>query len=67
MSARAGESEDDLRIAHSYPIYVNSDEERRRWDLAVGIAQELFGDIGDPSQVWMAARSIYQGPIPTDA
>ncbi len=52
------------RPAIEYPPYVVSEEERQRWDLAHGIATELFGDVG-PDHVWMAARSIYQGPIPT--
>ena len=47
-----------------YPPYVVSDDERERWDLSLGIATELFGDVG-PDHVWMATRSIYRGPIPT--
>jgi hypothetical protein len=52
------------RAPERYPPWVVSDEERERWDLAEGIARRLFGDVG-PDHVWMAARSIYQGPIPT--
>jgi len=50
--------------AADYPPYVVSYEERERWDLAVGIATQIFADIG-PDHVWLAARSIYHGPIPT--
>lgn len=47
-----------------YPPYVTTAAERERWDLAEGIARQMFGDAG-PDHVWMATRSIYQGPIPT--
>ena len=50
--------------AERYPPWVVSAEERERWDLAEGIALQMFGDAG-PDHVWMATRSIYQGPIPT--
>lgn len=46
-----------------YPPYVTTEAERERWDLAVGIAVELFGGVG-PDHVWMATRSIYRGSIP---
>ena len=49
-----------------YPPYVITPEERERWDLSLGIATQMFGDVGS-DQVWMAARSIYRGPIPTRA
>jgi len=48
----------------SYPPYVTTAAERERWDLAEGIARQMFGD-ASPYDVWMAARAIYQGPIPT--
>lgn len=48
-----------------YPPYVCTPEQRRRWELSEGIARKLFGDI-DEASVWMAARSIYNGDIPTD-
>jgi hypothetical protein len=47
-----------------YPPYVASAEERRRWDLAEGIARGIFGDV-DEANIWMATRSIYRGRTPT--
>ena len=47
-----------------YPPYVITTEQRRRWDLAEGIARGIFGDVHEAS-VWMAARSIYAGKTPT--
>jgi hypothetical protein len=49
-----------------YPPYIVTEEERHRWDLAEGIARQLFGDL-DEASVWMATRSIYKSGIPTDA
>ncbi len=49
-----------------YPPYVVTSEERRRWDLAAGIARQLFGDV-DEASVWMATRAIFRGGIPTDS
>lgn len=51
---------------HLYPPYVITPAERERWDLSLGIATQMFGDVGS-DHVWMAARSIYRGPIPTRA
>ncbi len=50
--------------AQTYPQYVITAEERRRWDLAEGIAREMFGDV-DEASVWLAARSIYKMPVET--
>lgn len=50
--------------AEHYPPYITNDEERRRWDVALAIARQLFGDV-DEASVWMATRSIYKGDIPT--
>ena len=51
-----------------YPPYVRTAEERRRWDLAAAVAEEVFGnpDGGGPGSVWQATRAIYSSPIPTD-
>jgi hypothetical protein len=48
-----------------YPPYIQTDEERRRWNLAEAIARELFGDL-DAASVWMATRAIFRCEIPTD-
>lgn len=47
-----------------YPPFVTSAADRERWDLAVGIAEETFGDDG-PAATWSAARVIFSSPIPT--
>lgn len=56
----ARHGDDDLR----YPPYVVTEDQRKRWDLAEGIARQIFGDAGE-AQVWQATRSIYHGPFPT--
>lgn len=49
----------------NYPPYVTTDEERKRWDYCVAIAENMFeGD--DPANAWMAARSIYNSDIPLE-
>jgi hypothetical protein len=45
-----------------YPPYVRTDEQRRRWELAAGIARLLFDVEAD---VWVATRTIYRSPLPT--
>lgn len=50
--------------ADSYPPYVRSEEQRRRWALSEAIARELFAGAGEAA-VWMAARSIYMSPLKT--
>lgn len=51
-----------------YPPYVNTEEERRRWDLSKATARDLAAnsDIDDPAFVWLATRSIYNSDIPTE-
>jgi hypothetical protein len=39
-----------------------TEEERRRWRLAAGIAESVFGDA--PNR-WAATRSIYKSEIDT--
>ena len=46
-----------------YPPFIETAEERLRWEAAVAIADEIFA--GDTAGAWMAARSIYRGDIPT--
>lgn len=53
--------EDDPR----YPPYISTEDERKRWDLAEGIARLIFDDAGE-TQVWQATRSIFRSDIPTD-
>jgi hypothetical protein len=47
-----------------YPLYVKTDDERRRWDLCRGISAELWGD--DVQMIWQATRTLYMSPVPTD-
>lgn len=50
-----------------YPPYVQSEDERRRWDLSAAIARQHFGEAG-PDHVWTATRSIYRDQsVPTEA
>ncbi len=51
--------------AEHYPPYITAAPAERRWDLALAIAREQFGDL-DEAAVWMATRSIYRSEIPTD-
>lgn len=48
--------------AEHYPPYVATEEERRRWNLALGVARLLFDTAPD---VWQATRAIYRSPIET--
>lgn len=64
-----GGSMDGPRLA-PYPGYVQTVEERRRWDAAYGIAEgvsamyERDGD-PDPRFTWLATRALYQSELPT--
>lgn len=50
---------------HSYPPYVRSEQERRRWELATAIARRDFEGDG-AAAIWMATRAIYNDRrIPT--
>ena len=49
----------------AYPPWIESTEARRRWDLSAAIARELFPEPGSAADIWMATRSIYQGPWKT--
>ena len=51
--------------ARPYPPYVITEAERKRWDLAEGIARLIFDDAGE-AQVWQATRSVYRSDIPTE-
>lgn len=64
-SGAAGEGNESDTGATSYPPYVKTDEERRRFDLARERAAELFDAPPDSEQVWMAARALYRSDIPT--
>jgi hypothetical protein len=51
----------------NYPPYVNTDEERRRWDTCAEVAEAVFGDLPPASlaeQVWSATRSLYFSALP---
>ena len=46
-----------------YPPFVATEDERKRFRLALGIARQQFGK--DEAAVWMAARSLYHSDLPT--
>jgi hypothetical protein len=54
--------------AEVYPPYVVDDDDRRRWDLCLAIATELFTDpkagFGS-ADIWFATRSMYHSNVPT--
>lgn len=51
--------------AERYPPYVVTAEEKRRWDLCVAIAQELFeGSEGAAAVLWQTTRVLYHGQLP---
>ncbi len=51
--------------AEHYPPYLASAEQRRRWDLCVAIAQELFeGSEGAAAVLWQTTRVLYHGQLP---
>jgi hypothetical protein len=59
-------STDEQRV---YPPYVETDEQRRRWDLCADAAEGLFADLDESQrveQVWSATRAFYTSDIPTD-
>ncbi len=58
--------QEDRNRGYSYPPYVESDDERHRFDLSVLRAVELFEEGPASETVWMAAREIYKSDIPTD-
>jgi hypothetical protein len=64
---RPSEVEEHLPILKDgqFPPDVDSEADRRRFRLAVGIARELMGKIESPT-VWSMARSIYRNPDFTD-
>jgi hypothetical protein len=51
-----------------YPPYVQSLEEKRRWDVCEELAEAMFGDL-DPgqarAQIWSATRVYYRSDMPT--
>lgn len=47
-----------------YPSGIQTPDQRRRWELAHALAQEIYGDLG-PQHTWPATRAIYNGPWPT--
>jgi len=63
-SAGSVDSRDHRVSEFVYPPYVQTDDQRRRWELSAGIAEKLFGEDG-VAQVWSATRAIYAGPLPT--
>lgn len=56
----------DQEATLRYPPYVISDEDKRRWELSVGVAAQALGEPKDSEAVWSAARVMYHSDIPTD-
>lgn len=58
----------DDEQAEKYPPYVVTDDERRRWDVCLELAESVFGDLPEAeraTQVWAATRAYYTSPVPT--
>lgn len=51
--------------APSYPTWVQSAEERHRFDLSVAVAAQALDAEPTSAAVWSAARVLYQSDIPT--
>jgi hypothetical protein len=50
----------------AYPGFVGADPEaRRRWDLAVAIAEAWFPEEGGPQGRWYRALVLYKSRYPT--
>ncbi len=55
-----------------YPPYVQTTEQRRRWDYCRANSILYCGENGQPAEntesedVWMMTRSLYRSDIPTD-
>lgn len=64
MSAEGPEEE--VGAVQEYPPFVESDEDRERWDLSLAVAHDLFEDLG-PAATWGAARAIFSSDVPTAA
>ena len=47
-----------------FPPDVRTDEERRRFRLAWGVAEQILAEDGQAA-VWQAAHSIYRSDLPT--
>lgn len=51
-----------------FPPYVVTDENKRRWDVCLELAEAMFEDL-DPgeraAQVWSAARVYYHSDMAT--
>lgn len=54
----------DAEVIQEYPPFVTTAEDRDRWDASLGLAEELFGDLGE-TMVWGSARAIFNSDIPT--
>lgn len=55
----------DVPKAPSYPFYVQTDDEMRRFDLAVAIAAEVMDAPPESAAAWGAARVLYASDLPT--
>jgi hypothetical protein len=53
-------------VAESYPAFVRSPSERRRWDLSLAIAQAMFPEEGGPQGRWYTALVLYGSELPTN-
>ncbi len=51
--------------AEYYPPWIESEEDRSRWDLSAAIARQIFEDDG-PAAVWMATRAVFASEVSTE-
>lgn len=59
---------EDADALIEYPDYVQTAEEKRRWDLCREAAEGVRKMVGGNAEtVWLATRSLYKSDIPTDA
>jgi hypothetical protein len=49
----------------SYPPFVTTEDDRKRWRLAEQVAREVFGTETPAEVIWLATRALYRSTIPT--
>lgn len=47
------------------PPFVQTDEDRLRWDLCVAVAADQLQEPPESAAVWLASRALYYSSIPT--
>jgi hypothetical protein len=50
-------------IGPVFPPFVVTEDDRRRWQLAEGVAARVFD--GEPAAAWQMARTLYRSDMPT--